>query len=58
VRYPTRSPTYEPRRRAGAAIAQLLADDEFLMLPDLSAWQWLGGRTEGERAWEPLQRNR
>jgi hypothetical protein len=44
---------YEPRRRAGTTIAQLVADDEFLMLPDLAAWQWLGGRMEGERAWDP-----
>jgi len=53
VQYPLMSADFSKRRKIGVAVDTLLDDDDYFSRIDLLLWQWLGGRTEGERAWEP-----
>jgi len=56
VRHPVRSPDFASRQAVGVDLSTLYEDDEYLRRPDVSAWQWLGGRTAGEAAWDPRGR--
>lgn len=52
VRYPDRAPDFEQRRRSGVQFKTLMLEDPYFHRIDLRMWQFLGGRTQGEAAWD------